>query len=181
MEGIVGGIGRVVGQEAYTHTNTPGRGGGGGGGGGLTLYRRDDIGGGGKEEREKEKETERGGGLWDLLAKQYSGDMQAASPRTHSQTGMSSPPPPPPPSGGPLPAPPSSYLKGFVTGIGGFIASQVEAVINDDEDTHTYSHTQPDEIGLGEMLRRKAQREKEEEERAAAAKGGDPPLQLYKR
>ena len=35
---------------------------------------------------------------------------------------------------GPLPAPPSALLKGFISGIGGYIASSVEKVINDDDE-----------------------------------------------
>ncbi|GAB5030353.1 Hypothetical protein NocV09_00300210, partial [Nannochloropsis oceanica] len=58
-----------------------------------------------------------------------------------------------------LGGPPSGYLKGFMTGVGGFIVRGVEAAMTEDEGGR--EGRRKSELGLGELLRRRDAAERE--------------------
>eukprot|EP00624_Nannochloropsis_granulata_P001288 evm.model.NODE_16195_length_1217_cov_18.541496.1 len=69
-----------------------------------------------------------------------------------------------------LGGPPSSYLKGLMTGVGGFIVRGVEAAMAEDEGRR--EGRREGEVGLGELLRRR---------NAAEREGGSEVLRLNKK
>ncbi len=152
-----GGIGALTGASSSAASDFQPA----GGGGGLKLYRRDNESKSATAPPETQPPSSAASSsllsgasdrLWGFVQQQYDGDEIPPPVAAQQQ------PPPPPPPGGPLPAPPSQLLTGFISGIGGFLARGVEraAALVDGE-----AEGETEDLPLGEMLRRKAAREAE--------------------